>query len=31
MVLQILLWGAVVLIGFLWWQRRVANKKKTSR
>ena len=27
MVMQIVLWGAVALFGFLWWQRHSANKK----
>ena len=31
MVLQIVLWGAVALFGFLWWQRHSANKKARNR
>ncbi len=27
MMMQIVLWGAVVLFGFLWWQRHSSNKK----
>jgi hypothetical protein len=31
MVLKILLWGGVVLLGFLWWQRRASKRKNPSR
>jgi hypothetical protein len=31
MVVKILLWGGVILLGFLWWTRRATNKKNTSR
>jgi UDP-N-acetylmuramyl pentapeptide phosphotransferase/UDP-N-acetylglucosamine-1-phosphate transferase len=27
MMIQIVLWGAVALFGFLWWNRHNANKK----
>jgi len=27
MVMQIVLWGAVALFGFLWWTRHSSNKK----
>jgi len=27
MMIQIVLWGAVALFGFLWWYRHNANKK----
>jgi len=27
MLLKVVLWAAVVLIGFLWWKRRSSNKK----
>jgi predicted negative regulator of RcsB-dependent stress response len=31
MMMQIILWGAVALFGFLWWQRHSANKKARTR
>lgn len=30
MMVQILLWGLVLLFGFLWWQRS-SSRKKASR
>ena len=31
MMIQIVLWGAVALFGFLWWNRHNANKKARHR
>ena len=31
MMMQIVLWGAVALFGFLWWMRHSANKKARHR
>jgi hypothetical protein len=31
MVMQIILWGAVALFGFLWWARHNSNKKARHR
>jgi hypothetical protein len=31
MLMQIVLWGAVVLFGFLWWSRHSSNKKARNR
>jgi len=31
MLMQIVLWGAVVLFGFLWWQRHSSKKKSRTR
>ena len=31
MVLMIVLWAAVVLLGFLWGKRRSSNKKSRTR
>lgn len=31
MMMQVVLWGAVVLFGFLWWSRHSANKKARNR
>ena len=31
MMMQIVLWGAVALFGFFWWQRHSANKKSRNR
>jgi hypothetical protein len=31
MVMQIVLWAAVVLFGFLWWSRHASNKKARNR
>jgi hypothetical protein len=31
MMMQIILWGAVVLFGFLWWTRHNSNKKARNR
>ena len=30
-MMQIILWGAVALFGFLWWQRHNANKRAKNR
>jgi hypothetical protein len=31
MMMQIVMWGAVALFGFLWWYRHNANKKARNR
>ena len=31
MVMQIVLWGAVALFGFLWWSRHNSNQKARKR
>jgi hypothetical protein len=31
MMLQIVLWGLVVVFGYLWWMRRSANRKARRR
>lgn len=31
MLMQILLWGLVLLFGFLWWSRKQARTKARNR
>lgn len=31
MLMQIILWAAVALFGFLWWNRHNSNKKSRHR
>jgi hypothetical protein len=31
MMMQVILWGAVVLFGILWWTRHSSNKKARNR